>query len=589
VEEAVKKLIIGILAIFGLLSILAVLVVGVFGLAASLGRPGVPRATILEVDFQSGVIEVIPDDPFAQIMLEGRLELRDVVEALDRAAEDHRVEALVARIGGDTIPFAQIQEIRDAVARFRAAGKPAVAYAESFGHVGPGNGAYYLATAFDEIYLQPTGVVGLVGFMYYGRFVEGLFEKLDLEPQVAQRDEYKGGIETYTRSEFTPQQRESLLGVMNSRFDQIVRGISETRVIAEDEVRRLVDSGPLFADEALAAGLVDELVYRDEVYEKLREDVGDRSRLLYLQEYLERAGRPHRRGETVALIHGYGTIVSGPSGYSPLDGVVVLGSDSVSAAFRSAIDDSRVKAILFRVDSPGGSPLASDTIWRETIRARDAGKPVIVSMGNLAGSGGYMVAMHADKIVAQPGTVTASIGVYGGKLITTRLWKKLGITWDDVKSSENAGFWSTIHRFDEERFEASLDKIYDDFTSKVADGRALSMEQVVEVIGSRIWTGEQAKELGLIDELGGYDVALRLVRESLELEPDAALRIKKFPRPRSTLEMFVGRKPESSDQATRVALARAVQSLQPTVRLIKSLGLGEQAAWLTMIDDAGLN
>jgi protease-4 len=368
-----------------------------------------------------------------------------------------------------------------------------------------------------------------------------------------------------------------------------VRGIAETRAIAEDEVRRLIDNGPLFAEEALAAGLVDELAYRDEVYEELRESVGDRSRLLYLSAYLERAGRPHGRGETVALIHGYGTIVSGPSGYSPLDGEVVLGSDSVSAAFRAAIDDRRVKAILFRVDSPGGSPVASDTIWRETIRARDAGKPVIVSMGNLAGSGGYMVAMHADKIVAQPGTITASIGVFGGKLITTGLWNKLGITWDDVKSSKNAGFWSTIHRFDEERFAASLDKIYDDFTSKVADGRDLSREQVVDVIGSRIWTGEQAMELGLVDALGGYDVALQLVRESLELEPDAALRIKKFPRPRSTLEMLVGRRPESSDQATRIALARAVQALQPTFRLIKSLGLGQQGMWLTMIDDAGLN
>ena len=585
-----KKVLVGILALVGVLSILAVVLVAGLGVLSLMGKPGVPGRVILEVDLEAGVIEVIPDDPMAQMMMEGYLEVRDVVEALDRASSDSRVKALIARIGGAGMGMAHIQEIRDAVMRFRASGKPAIAFAETFGEFGSGNGGYYLATAFDEIYMQPSGDVGLTGLNYETMFLRGTLDKLGVTPRMDQRHEYKNAMNSYTERRYTEPHREGLSRVMDSRFDQIVRGIAQAREIPEGEVRALIDQGPFLGGEALEAGLIDGLSYRDEAYELAKEAGGCRAKLLYLDKYLDRAGRPHKRGETVALIHGYGGVMRGRGGYSPIDGSVYMGSDSVTAAFRAAIDDRRVKAILFRVDSPGGSYVASDTIWRETTRAREAGKPVIVSMGNLAGSGGYFVAMNADRIVAQPGTITASIGVFGGKMLTRGFWNKLGVTWDDVRTSKHSALWSTHHDYEGsgyERFQATLDRIYEDFTEKVAAGRDLDLDQVLELARGRIWTGEDAKELGLVDELGGYETALRLVREAIGVEPDAPIRIKRFPRKRSTWELFLGQPPDSSEDAAIRALARALKGIQPTVRVLKRLGLIDEPVGLIMPEVTG--
>jgi protease-4 len=582
----VKKLVVGILAVFGLLSILAVVALAGLAILAGMGKPAVPRAAILELDLAGGVIEVIPDDPVAQILLEGKLQLRDVVDALDRAREDRRVKGLVARVGGAGIGMAHIQEIRDAVSRFRASGKPAVAFSESFGELRPGNGSYYLATAFDEIYLQPSGSLGLIGLMYEFTFIKGTLEKLDVKPRIEGRHEYKNAVDYYTERRFTDAHREALQGVMDSHFDQILRGIAEARELTPEAVRELMDRGPFLAPEALEAGLVDGMAYRDEVYDRMREQAGAGTRFLYLSEYLKRAGRPNKRGETVALIHGFGTILRGPSSFSPLDGTVIMGSDTVTSAFRAAIRDRRVKAIIFRVDSPGGTPLASDTIWRQTVVGREANKPIIVSMGNMAGSGGYMVAMSADKIVAQPGTVTGSIGVLGGKLVTRGFWHKVGVSFDDVQTSENSPMWSTHHDFDageDERFQASLDRIYEEFTRKVAEGRGLTLEEVHDLARGRIWTGEDALALGLVDELGGHETAIRLARETLGLADDAPIRIRRFPPRRSAFDLLFGKRPQSSENAAVVALGRVLETLQPKVRLLRRLGLmGEPAARLSM-------
>ena len=296
--------------------------------------------------------------------------------------------------------------------------------------------------------------------------------------------------------------------------------------------------------------------------------------ILDLKSYLEAAGRPNRRGETIALIHGYGSVVRGPSRFSPLDGSVSMGSDTLAEAFRAAVDDRKVRAIVFRVDSPGGSYVASDVIWRETIRAQEADKPVIVSMGNLAASGGYFVSMNADKIVAQPGTITASIGVAGGKFLTRDFWERLGITWDDVATSAHSRMWTGTYDYGaaRPRFEAGLDRIYEDFTQRVAAGRGLPIETVHDLARGRIWTGEDALANGLVDELGGLDVALRLAREQVGLESDAPIRIRRFPRPRSALELLFSRA-GSSDRVALNALATALREVQPKVRLLRQLGL----------------
>jgi protease IV len=581
-----KKAVVVILAFVGCLSLLAF--VGLFLLTALLatGRSveGVPRSVILEADFEKGVVESIPDDPLAQVMTGDVMPLQDVVEALDRGAKDRRVKAFVARIGGGGIGLAHLQEIRDAVARFRAAGKPTFAWAETFGEFGPGTGGYYLATAFDEIDLQPSGDVGLTGLMYESPFIRGLFDKLGVEPQMDHRKEFKNAMNFYTERTYTEPHRRAMQELMDSQFAQMVRGIAASRHLEPAQVTRLVDEGPYLGAEALTAKLVDRLAYRDEVYERVREQAGAKAETLELTEYLRRAGSSYRSGPTIALIHGYGAVVRGRSSYSPLDGSATMGADTVAAAFRAAAEDKRVKAIVFRVDSPGGSYVASDTIRRETERARKAGKPLIVSMGNLAGSGGYFVALDADKVVAQPGTITASIGVLGGKLLTRKAWDKIGVTWDDVATSRHARMWSSSYEYGDSwsRFQASLDRVYDDFTQKVAEGRKLPIDQVLDVAKGRIWTGEKAKELGLVDELGGLDVALDLAREAAGLDRGAPIRIKPFPPKRSPLEMLLAR--AGGESAEGVVVARLLRSAQPALHLLARLGLVGEPGVLSLPD-----
>jgi protease-4 len=576
-----KKAIVAILAFVGFFALMGMF--GLFGLVliASLGQERLPARVVLEMDFEQGLVEAVPDDPLGQLMMSDVLTLHDLVGAIDRAAEDRRVKAFVARIGAGGMGMAHLQEVRDALERFRESGKPAYAFSETFGEFSAGNGGYYLATAFDRIYLQPSGDVGLTGLIYEARFVRGVLDKLEVDPQMGQRMEYKNAMNYYTDKEFNAPYRESIDAVMQSHFGQLVRGIAKGRGLSEERVIDLFDQGPLYGVEALDAGLVDTLAYRDEALDEILEAVDDDAELVDVSRYLRLAGRPNRRGTTVAFIEGYGKLTRGSSRFSPLDGSVTMGSDTVTEAFRQAIDDRRVEAILFRVESPGGSYVASDAIWREVVRAREADKPVIVSMGNFAGSGGYFVATHADKIVAQPGTVTASIGVVGGKFFTRDFWKKLGITWDDVATSRHSRMWTGTYEYGEsmERFDAGLDRIYEDFTTRVAEGRGLEIQEVLELARGRIWTGEEAKELGLVDELGGVDTALSILREEIGLEPEARLRLKRFPRRRSAWELLLA---GGKNRAAMQALMQSLREVQPKVRILRQLGILGDSGPLSM-------
>jgi protease-4 len=579
-----KKVWIAVLVILGLLAVMMVVLVVAVGLFSQSGKGRVARNTVLEADFERGMIETITNDPLDKLMRGHMPTVRGTVESIRAGADDRRVTGLIARIGAAPMSLAAIQEVRDAVLHFRESGKPAIAWAETFGEFGPGNGAYYLATAFDEVYLQPSGDIGLTGFVYETSFLRGTLDKLGITPVMDKRHEYKNAANSYTETEFTEPHREALERVMVSRFEQMVRDVGEARGIAEDELRSLIDRGPYLGREAVDAGLVDGLAYRDEVYEKIREAAGSSSRLLYLSKYLKRSGSRSRRGESVALIYGVGAVVRGDGGFDPWSGEQFMGSDTVGAAFRAAVEDDRVRAIVFRVDSPGGSYVASDTIWRETIRAREAGKPVIVSMGNLAGSGGYFVAMSADRIVAQPSTITGSIGVYAGKMLTREMWGKIGMTFDEVHTSANSRIWSSLHDYgptEHERFQASLDRIYEDFTRKVSEGRSLEHDDVLDIARGRIWTGADALDIGLVDALGGFDVAIELAKEEAGIDPEADVRLKVFPRPRSTWDAFFGGKPDSSEAAL-ASLARGLEAVQPWVRTMRRVALGRASGVLSM-------
>lgn len=569
-----------------------VLVVSVIAMISLARRtPGVPDATLLELPLDRPVVERHAPSPLPHLLGPEPLTVRGLVEALERARGDDRVVGVIAYLGGANHGMAVTQEIRDAVIRFRESGKPAVAFADTFGEVGPGNQAYYLATAFDEIWLQPSGDLGLTGLASEIPFVKGTLDLLNIEIQGGRRKQYKTALNTFTETELTSAHREATTALIDDLFQQMIGAIAERRKRSPDEVRQIVERGPFLAQAALDEGLVDRLGYRDEAIAHLRSRTGKDAELLFADAYLSRVGRAIARGERIALIHGIGPVQRDPPEALDLVGQRDrFSAREVTAAFRAAAADPDVKAILFRIDSPGGSYVASDAILRAVTAARDAGKPVIVTMGNVAASGGYFVAMNATKIVAQPGTLTGSIGVLRFKPVLRDLWNKVGVTWDGVATSDNATFWSTLHGYDEDErrhVEAWLDRVYDDFTGKVARGRALSGEQVERAAKGRIWSGAQARELGLVDELGGYARAIALAREAAGLSPDAAIEVVEYPRKLTWMERLLAEPPESSDSPPVAAIGLARARLEGDLvarvqQVLQAAGLPGPAGVLSM-------
>ncbi len=583
------RFLVHVLALIGLLVVILGVVVGIIALQVD-SPVGLPDRLILEMDLGRGLVEYVPQDPIAQALALRRepVTVRQTVEALERGAADRRVLGLVAKTDAAPLGMAVIQELRDGIAAFAASGKFTVAYAESFGEFGPGNGAYYLATAFDDIYLQPSGDIGLTGLMYESPFVRGALDKLHIQPRMGQRHQYKNAANMFTEKGFTPAHREAVESLIKAQFQQMVEGIAQRRQLRHSAVLDLVDQGPLSAHQAADNRLVDGLLYRDEVYKRIRGQAPD-AELLYLHKYHQRAGSPHASGPIIALIYGIGQVHRGSSQYDPLSGDVSMGSSSLTAAFRTATADPRVQAIVFRIDSPGGSYVASDAIYRAVEVARRAGKPVIASMGNVAASGGYFVAINADRIVAQPGTITGSIGVLAGKMVTRRFWEKhLGITWDEAYTSGNANLWSGLYDYSpaqQQQLDALLDRIYDDFTAKVANGRGMEQTAVHEVAKGRIWSGAQAYEHGLVDALGGFDVALNLARQAAGLDMDTPVTLAVYPRPKELVETLLELEdsPDNSEQGTGTVLRSQLwEAVAPAYRAAVEAGLFEEGAALRM-------
>ncbi len=565
----------GLLVVILAIAVLGAGLVGAGIFVSGMGKPSVPKKAILELDLERAIPEASPENPFAVFGGERPFTLRDVVDGLEKAGDDPHVVGLVARLGAAPLGVAEIQEIRDAVKAFRAKKKFAVAYAETFGEFAPGNGSYYLATAFDEIWLQPSGDLGLNGLVGESPFLRGTLDKLGVKPEFGQRHEFKNAMNLYTETKFTDAHREATRTLLESIFGQLVKGIAEGRKMTEADVRAAVDRGPYLGPEALEAKLVDGLAYRDEIHAKLKAKGGADAALFGLPAYLKKEGRPHADGKrTIALVYGVGGVVRGKSSGNPLTGGQTMGSETVAKAIRTAVEDDSVAAILFRVSSPGGSYVASDTIWREVVLAKKAGKPVIISMGDVAASGGYFVAMPADKIVAQPGTITGSIGVLAGKMVTPAMWEKVGLTFDQVEVGANANMWNASKSFSPAewaRFNAWLDRIYDDFTSKVAAGRKLPKEKVLEIAKGRVWTGEDAKAIGLVDELGGFPVALRLAKEAAKIPAGEKVRVAVFPRERTPFEQLSERMSgEGEDESSLTALVRLVEPLGPLLRQVEA-------------------
>ena len=489
---------------------------------------------ILELDLTEPLAQGVPTDPVSAFLQRRQSRLKDVLTGLRKASRDERVEMLVTKVGPSRMGFARAQELRDAVLAFRASGKPALAWAESFGEWGPGLVPYYLATAFDEIWLQPIGDVTLGGLELGTPFLRGALDHLEIEPQVGQRYEYKNAADVLLRSAFSDAHREAMQQLATSVVDQVVDGVARGRRFDTTRVRELVDQPPIAAEDALAAGLVDRVGYRDELYAEVRKRAGDEAKLIYVSRYAHPpvpVPRAVRKARTIAQIWGLGPNTSGKSGRGP-GGGNRMGSDIVTAALRAAARDKDVEAIVFRVGSQGGSAVASDAIWREVRQAREAGKPVVASMGDVAASGGYYVAMGADVIVAEPATITGSIGVVAGKLVTDRLWNRLGVSYDSVAIGELARMFSTRTRYgpaEQAALASWLDRLYEMFVSKVATSRDMSRDEVHEVARGRVWTGADARDRRLVDVLGGLDRAAEIAAERAGIPATADVDLVSYP------------------------------------------------------------
>ncbi len=538
---------------------------------------------ILELDVTDGIGEGPVTDPVAAFMSRRKIRMPDIIEGLRRARQDDRVRALVVKVGGGRIGLARMQEIREAVSGFRESGKLTVAWAETFGEFTHGNVPYYLATAFDRIYLQPSGTLGLTGIAVEQLFLHDALAKIGIDFQSAKRYEYKSAADNLTERGFTPPAREASERLAASIAEQISAAIAERRGKTAEQARALLDRGPFLAADALAEGLIDALGYRDEVYADVRKEAGKDATLQYVARYqrshllAQRARRlPRGRERFVAVIYASGPIKQGRSTRGPVGGGA-MGSDTVAAALRSVLSDERARAVLLRVNSPGGSATASDTIWREVVRLRAAGKPVVVSMSDVAASGGYFISAPADVIVAQPGTITGSIGVIMGKPVLAGALERVGITTDSVAVGSGATMLAPTHPFTEDewnRINIWLDAIYQDFIGKVASGRRMPAERVHEVARGRVWTGADAAQNGLVDELGGMAAAAEIARRRAGLPADAPLRV--YPR-LTPLDQL--RPPESSESRPAAAtgldlgFADAFSGWGPAWRLAAQVGL----------------
>jgi protease-4 len=525
---------------------------------------------ILELDLTDGIAEGPPADPLTALLTMRRTRLQDLLDGLRRAAADDRVRVLVVKVGGSGIGLAKAQELRAAVGDFRRSGKLAVAWAESFGDFVGGNVPYYLATGFDRIYLQPSGTLGLTGVAVEQVFLHGALEKLGIGVESAKRYEYKSAPDQLTESGFTGPSREAAARLAESVTEQLAGVVAAGRGLSVEQATSLLSRGPFLAPQALAEGLVDGLMYRDEVYDQVRREAGPDATLLYLQRYQRTqslSDLPRRLGNSVqgiapgqherfvATIYAHGAIRHGRSGRGGPGGGG-MGSDTVAAALRAAGADEGARAVVLRVNSPGGSYTASDVIWREVVKLRAAGKPVIVSMGDVAASGGYFISAPADVIVVQPGTITGSIGVFMGKPVLRDLFGRAGVTTDsitDAAGAATATMFSSSRPFSDAewaRINEWLDGVYADFTEKVASGRRMPVERVHELARGRVWTGADAIANGLADEAGGLSEAVAIARKRAGLPADAPVRI--YPR----LGPFDQLRPAESSEARPAARAQ---------------------------------
>jgi protease-4 len=484
--------------------------------------------------------------------------IAELYPALRAARLDSGVRGLAVYIQDAELGLAKAQELRRQMMALRRAGKFVECYLETAGEGSNGTLAYYLATACEQVHLAPAGDLNLLGLYSETRFLRGALDKLKIEPDFNRVGRYKSAVETYTQNQYTPEAQEAIAAVLDGYFAQIVSAVAEARHKSEAEVRALIDGAPYSADEALARGLVDRLSYPDEFKAALEKRAGRKPDYVAIEDYRP---RPVLAGKRVAIVFALGTIVRGGGGAAPWTEESYLGSDDFATVLRDVGDDGAVAAVVLRIDSPGGSALASDFMLREVEKLEER-KPVVVSMSDEAASGGYYIAARANKIVAEPATLTGSIGIFGGKLVTRRFEEEiLGLGHDTQKRGANADIYSTLQSYtpqQEVRIQQLMLHTYQAFIGHVATGRRMSRSAVEGIAAGRVWTGAAAQKIGLVDELGGLDRAVEIARQQARIGAGETVGLDFYPAPPSWLDLIV----EKRQPRLPAALADVVESLE---------------------------
>jgi protease-4 len=557
--------------------IFLVLLAVVFGVVGVFTQPKLPSEMVLTLDMRNGLPDSRPNNPFADPNRIGSV--IDAVTALAKAESDDRVKGLYLRVGGNGISAAQAQEMRAALKSFRAKGKFVIAHAQAF--YASGMGDYFLASAADEIWLQPVSAMNTTGVSTTSAFLRNMLDKISAKPEFAQRYEYKNAANTFMEKDFTPAHREASYRLIESIFETATAGIAGDRKKTRDEVVALINTAPYLTQEAIDKKLIDKQGYDDEAEDAALAKAGGKAELKTLTDYFKIAGSPWEGfgRPTIAFIQGDGGINDGKSEGGGFGGESSIGGDTVAQAFRDATEDADVKAILFRVNSPGGSALASDQILQAIKKAQKAGKKVVVSMGDVAASGGYYVSLSADKIFAHESTITGSIGVLSGKIVTSGSFALLGVDLKSLGVGNNALMDSATQSFTPEQwaiFNKGIDQIYEDFTAKVAAGRKMELAKVREVAKGRVWTGADAKQRGLVDEFGGFRAALEATKALAGIPADQEINLRR-PKAKSPWEEIAEAMGTSAEVVRTVALLGKVLENEKATEFLGLMADGDKA------------
>jgi protease-4 len=554
-----RKVVLVISGILLGLVLIVVFAIAIFVSALRGDRPSIQDNSVLALKISGSMPDYVPDDPFRRIFGGQPQSLGSLLAQFRKAKVDKRITAVLLDIDMSETGWAKSEEIRSAIEDFRASGKPVYAYMET-----GLNKDYYIATACDKIFVPPPGELFTIGLAADVMFFRGSLDKLGVYPDMYQIGKYKSAGDTFTQKQMTDAHREYINSMLDDLYGRYLDGISKARKKSVDEVKALIDEAPYSAAKAKEIGLIDGALYHDDVEKELKKRLGyketDDLHIARSGDYkqITQESLGLNKGEKIAIVYAAGDITSGRSTFSG-NGQETIGSDSLVKTINDVRDDRSIKAIVLRIDSPGGSGLASDIIWR-AIEAAKAKKPIVVSMSDVAASGGYYIACNANKIVAEPSTITGSIGVVGGKPVLKGFYDWIGVTNEYVMRGKNAGMFRESEKFsDTERakFQEFLKNTYDDFTSKVAKGRGKEQTYIDSIGQGRVWTGFQGKERGLVDEYGGLDKAIELAKQLANIPADKGIERVILPQPPTFLQQLMNLDDEGGDQVSMEAKQQA--------------------------------